>query len=212
MNNDLQEIEDKSVSGLFYVSVGLDEEPLLFQDKELCSTETAELIVDSAVEFCEAISYRVEDNAPCYLLLSGSVSGKEFLRLNPERSGGTILDSRQSILISSLEKTEFSNTRIGDNEGALLFAFETGYRPLWDYAFLKVSAWIPNRTLTFFGWHDIRSVFSGQKYLGGELVEGIESDGAEFLVRYPADSFLDQAGITERDFNLPRSQWSFYAD
>lgn len=197
---------------LFYVSFGLNADLLPFKNHDVCSTEAAEIIVSNAVDFCEAICCRVEDDAPCYLIICNEGRRKKFLRLNPERTAGTILTSRQSALISALEKTLLADIRVGGDQHALLFAFQTSYGSLWDYAFLKVSAWLDGRTITFWGLHKQQCSLITQTYRDGSFLADFEDEGAGFVMFDVLETAASRAALSEIDFTCPKSQWSFYAE
>jgi hypothetical protein len=203
---------EENSGALFYVSFDLSADLLPFQNHDVCSTEAAEIIVSSAVDFCEAICYRVEDDAPCYLIICNEGKRKKFLRLNPERTGGTILTSRQGALISALEKTVLADIRVGSDQHALLFAFQTSYGSLWDYAFLKVSAWLDGHTITFWGLHKQQCSLISQTYRDGNFLTDIENEGAGFLMFEVLETAASSAALCEKDFTCPKSQWSFYAE
>lgn len=198
-------------SALFFVHVNLEEEMHPFLGSELCPEAAAEIIVENAVDLCEAISARVQDDALCYLVTFDGASGKKFLRLNPEQANGSVSASRRRELMAALHKVEFSNFSANENTGSLMLAFETDYSSLWDYAFLKVSSMSNATTVTFYGWHEGHDDFGAQSYNNGEFdEEGIESDGADFYVGDAPNSALSQVGLTASDFKRTKSNWEIY--
>ena len=196
---------------LFFAYIDLEDELFPFIGSTICSETAAKIIVDNAADFCESVSARVQDDAPCYLVTSDEMGGKKFLNLNPEQDNGSVGSSRRRALMAAVEKIEFSDIIVDANIGSLMLAFETDYHSLWDYAFLKVSKWHENKTLIFYGWHQGRANFGAQSYIDGDYDEGIESDDTEWYVGDAPDSALNQVGITRTDFERAKSAWVFHA-
>tara|TARA_A100001011_G_scaffold298317_1_gene311236 strand:+ start:297 stop:932 length:636 start_codon:yes stop_codon:yes gene_type:complete len=210
--NEKEKNSDKTSKYVFIASINLYEsifenEYIEFDfEKEKCPLQVRKIIVDEVSDFCECVSLRIDNYAPCFLLINKTDNKKVKIQINPKPSeeGKTacIPDSIKEINTKKLSDFKTKEILWPFDENVMVSMLIDGCDH-WDRGFLKVSQAYTAKHFSIVGWHEMSRNYALQGILDGDFDTGIQSEGGD---SYLGQKILSRFQLTEKDFDISQYQ------